>query len=271
MIQERNIGVAPSAPAGDPGGARGGALSARSVVASVLLGTTPPRLPVRALVRTAELFGIAEGTTRVAISRMVSAGELVARSEMTYELAGHLLGRLERQEAGRHPLLRAWDSQWLLATVNPGRRSPEERAALRDGAGQMRMALLREGVWLRPDNLDQPVAEAVKAQCLVSVARPDEDPTALASRLWDLSDWSARGDRLLAAMHTNRVNLDSGSAGCLPDAFVLAAAVVRHLATDPLLPPELLGPDWPGQAVRQAYDAYEKSFQSVLQGWLAGS
>ena len=54
-------------------------LSARSVVASTLLGMRPPRLPTQILVRSGALFGIAEGTTRVALSRMVAAGELERR------------------------------------------------------------------------------------------------------------------------------------------------------------------------------------------------
>ncbi len=53
-------------------------MSARSVVASVLLGSHPPELPVAALVHLCSRFGIAEGTTRVALSRMVAAGELAA-------------------------------------------------------------------------------------------------------------------------------------------------------------------------------------------------
>jgi phenylacetic acid degradation operon negative regulatory protein len=53
-------------------------LTARSVVASTLLGTSPPRLPVGVLVRAAELFGISEGTTGVAWTRMAAAAELVA-------------------------------------------------------------------------------------------------------------------------------------------------------------------------------------------------
>jgi hypothetical protein len=46
------------------------ALTARSVAASTLLGMTPPRLSSQLLVRSGELFGITEGTTRVALSRI---------------------------------------------------------------------------------------------------------------------------------------------------------------------------------------------------------
>ena len=41
-------------------------LTTRSVLASTLLGTRPPRLPVGRLVRAGALFGIAEGTVRTA-------------------------------------------------------------------------------------------------------------------------------------------------------------------------------------------------------------
>ena len=49
-------------------------LTARSVLASTLLGVTPPRLSTRVLVRSGELFGVGESATRTALSRMVAAG-----------------------------------------------------------------------------------------------------------------------------------------------------------------------------------------------------
>ena len=61
-------------------------LTARSVIASTLLGTDPPVLSGRILVRAAALFGITEGAARVALSRMVAAGELTS-----FELASNSL------------------------------------------------------------------------------------------------------------------------------------------------------------------------------------
>src|SRR3954449_1313936 len=75
-------------------------LDARSVALSVLLGSHPPVLPARALVALAELFGIAGGTMRPALSRMVAAGELEA-IEGRYRLAGRLLDRQRAQDIGR--------------------------------------------------------------------------------------------------------------------------------------------------------------------------
>ena len=49
--------------------------------------------------------------------------------------------------------------------------------------------------------------------------------------------------------------------------FVLAAAVVRHLAADPLLPPSLLPARWPGDDLRATYDTWVADYQRVLADW----
>ena len=70
-------------------------LSARSVLASALLGADQPRLTVGALVAMASLFGISEGAARTCLWRMVSDGELTSDGG-TYALAGRLVERRER-------------------------------------------------------------------------------------------------------------------------------------------------------------------------------
>src|SRR5205807_2876041 len=90
------------------------------------------------------------------------------------------------------------------------------------------------------------------------------DAAALAARLWDLDGWAARASVLIDAMRASRPRLDAGATDELRPAFVLAAAVLRHLQADPLLPDALLPHGWPGDDVRRAYEAYETSFQSLL-------
>ena len=43
------------------------------------------------------------------------------------------------------------------------------------------------------------------------------------------------------------------AASDIPGRFVVAAAMVRHLLADPMLPAELLPADWPGARLRAAY------------------
>ena len=137
-------------------------LSARSLVASTLLGCHPPELATAALVEMGKLYGVAEGTLRVALSRMLSAGELEA-IEGGYRLTGPLLGRQARQEEGWRPMLREWDGAWAMAVVVSAGRSAAARVELRAAMAALRLAELREGVWLRPDNLDPQRLPAVRA------------------------------------------------------------------------------------------------------------
>ena len=74
MTQIRNVG-ADAAAAAEPIAAVTAQLpplTARSVLASALLGMDPPELPVSQLVRLTGLFGISENRARVALSRMVA-------------------------------------------------------------------------------------------------------------------------------------------------------------------------------------------------------
>ena len=249
-------------------------LTARSVLASLLLGTEPPWLSTPVLLRGAALFGIAEGATRTALSRMAAAGEAVAEGS-GYRLRGRLLDRHARQRASRLAELQPWTGRWRMAVVVDRARPAAERAELRAAATTLRLAELRDGVWLRPDNLaDWPTGRAaavVAAQCRWLSAVPDEDPVQLALGLWDLAAWAQQAERLLEAVHQLGPELEAGDTAALAPGFVLSANVLRHLQADPLLPLELLPEGWPGTRLRESYDAFDRAYRAVLAGWLRGA
>jgi len=244
-------------------------LTARSVVASTLLGVDPPVLPVRVLVRSGELFGIAEGTTRVALSRMVAAGELVVDGDGRYRLVGRLLDRHRRQRLSRQAHggadVPAWQGEWHVAIVEGGGRRPAaDRAAFRAAMASARFGELREGVWARPDNL--PDAKYAGDELTWAMATFD-DPAAVASRLWDLRGWAYRARELIGEMDEWSPALAAHDLQALPDTFVLSAAVLRHFQADPLLPAELLPDDWPGATLRERYDAFDAQFVALWRYW----
>lgn len=247
-------------------------LTARSVLASVLLGTDPPWLPTPLLVRTAALFGISTGTTRTALSRMVGAGE--ATSERGgYRLAGRLVARQARQTASRLAVTAPWDGTWELATVDgDAARAAADRAALRDALRALRLVELREGVWARPANLDagrSPDARTVVASWChtwrgaVPEQRPDVD------ELWDLAGWADTAAELRRELGELVVGFEAGDPSELAAGFVTSAAVLRHLQGDPLLPAELLPAGWPGTGLRHEYDRFDAAYRSVLRAWFA--
>ncbi|MEU2211963.1 PaaX family transcriptional regulator C-terminal domain-containing protein [Streptomyces hygroscopicus] len=235
-------------------------LTARSIVLSTLLGHHPPQLPARALVRVGALFGTAEGTIRVALTRMVAAGDLEQRGG-TYRLTDRLLARQARQDDSRAPRTRRWDGGWEIAVVTSERREAAERAALRQTMAALRLAELREGTWMRPANLVRPRPDVVAEQCAWFTGAPEGDPAGVAARLWDLHGWARRARRLGAA-------LDGAEAPA--ERFTVAAAVLRHLLTDPVLPARLLPKDWPGAELRRRYDAFERDFRALLPRYAGG-
>jgi len=117
------------------------------------------------------------------------------------------------------------------------------RGAVRIALQDNRFGELREGVWMRPDTLDPLLPALIRGRVRVLHAA-DDNPAELARRLWDLRGWSKTGHRLLREM---------GAANDVPDQFAVAAAMVRHLLADPVLPAGLLPADWPGDRLRSAY------------------
>ncbi len=255
------------------------ALSARSVLASILLGTHPPRLSSRALVAAGELFDISEGTVRTALSRMTAAGELVA-VDGSYELAGALLDRQLRQDRSRSADRPAdgaadrdsWDGRWILAVVRDERRDAARRAELRTVASRLHFGALRDGVWTRPGNIEVGSTSSEGAvmvdQCHLFRGEPEGGPHALVAELWDLDGWAATSVDLVEQLAGATPALEAGDPSVLRDGFVLSAAVLRHVLADPDLPVELLPVDWPGAGLRDRYDRFDAAYRSVLQSWL---
>lgn len=220
-------------------------MTARSVVLSVLLGAHPAWATAAELLRLTADFGIKETTLRVALTRMVGAGDLV-RSDDGYRLSDRLLARQRRQDAALHPVTRAWDGSWITIVVTLVGADARARAAMRTALLHQRFGELREGVWLRPDNLDQALPKEIHRKARVLNSR-DDAPAELATTLWELSGWATTGRRLLREMDR---------ATGIPERFAVAAAMVRHLLTDPVLPAELLPADWPADQLREAYAGF---------------
>ena len=74
-------------------------------------------------------------------------------------------------------------------------------------------------------------------------ARPDDDRS-LVESLWDLGTWADE------ARTIHEVLTDPADPA---RQFAAAAAAVRHLLTDPILPASLEPADWPADELRKAY------------------
>ena len=222
----------------------------------------PPELPVAQLVRLTRLFGISANRARVALSRMVAAGEATTDGSGHYRLSGHLQARQARQSASRSGRTNPFDGQWWVAVVTTTGSAADVRTARRGALAYARLAELREGVWMRPDNVTVELADGLAADVELMTARPGE-PGRLAGALWDLEAWADRAHDLRRRMAA----LAPDSAAALAPGFELSAAVLRHLQADPLLPEELLPDAWPGTHLRHEYDRWDTRYRATLREW----
>jgi len=220
-------------------------LTARSVVLSAMLGLHPAWATSGELFKLTAGFGVKDTALRVALSRMVGAGDLI-RSADGYQLSERLLARQRRQDDAMRPAQRIWRGSWLVTVITSVGTDPRTRANLRSVLHNNRFAELREGVWMRPDNLDVHLPKDVRARIRL-LQSYDDTPAELARKLWDLPAWAQTARRLLDQL---------ASASDVLEEFVVAAAMVRHLLTDPVLPDALLPCAWPGDELRAVYAEY---------------
>ncbi len=228
-------------------------ISARSALLTFLIGGADlgRGLTAAELVVAGTNLDIAESTVRAAISRMLTTGDLV-RDGQSYLLSERLEQRRARQRERLAPHTRRWRGDWEVVVVTATGRSPADRAALRTALVDHRLAELREGVWLRPDNLP-PWPQGDVTRRLVT--RPVEDAQPLAAELFELEAWRLRGQVILDAVRT---------AEPPGNRFAACVAGVRHLLTDPVLPPELLPAAWPAAEIRAEYDESVRWMASLL-------
>jgi phenylacetic acid degradation operon negative regulatory protein len=156
--------------------------------------------------------------------------------------------------------VREWSGRWEAAIVTGASRPLPERVALRKAMVRYRMGELREGVWMRPDNLSRELDGIIAEQCEFFVSRYSGSLD-LAGELWDLPGWAVEANRLLIVLE---------EAHSLVEGFMATAEVIRHLLLDRYLPDELLPPDWPGGGLRDRYAEFNAGYAARLRAYSRG-
>jgi phenylacetic acid degradation operon negative regulatory protein len=233
-------------------------LTARSAILSLLLGVHPPSASVGELVAFGRYVAINDSAVRAALTRMVSSGDL-HRNEGTYTLSDRLLERQHRQDEAMQEPAGPWNGSWRVAAVVSIGKDPASRLNLRRSMLAAHFGELREGLWMRPDNLVWHPAADIADDLELLRAHPDRSTSELAHRLFQPQRWAAVGHDLLR--HAEQATTPH-------DRFTAVATIVRHLTHDPLLPGELLPADWPGAALRRTYDAFrDEIIEQRERGW----
>ena len=212
------------------------------------------------------LFGIAEGTARTALSRMVAAGELVA-DDGGYALAGPLLERQARQDAAgrRLRLVGRATGSWPSSRPSAGR--PADRAALRAGhaAAPPGRAARRRVAAARTTSTRSALPDAAGGgrRPVPGHHRPTR-ATAVAG--------PALGPRRLGGTgRALRTELDGPAAAPRAERRDVLAPGLRAVGGGPppppgrsaRCPPSCCPPTWPGPRLRAVYERYDAAFKAA--------
>ncbi len=247
--------------------------SPKSLILDLLSTLAGGTMPVGALVQAGRLFDLAENSTRVALARLLSAGQVERDERGRYRLDiraapvdrhVHAWRRLEER-------LTPWDGRWIGASAN-GIEEPRRGRALR----MLGFRELAPGLEVRPLNLSGgagAVREELRllglGEALVfEVAGLDPAAQLRATRLWDVDELRRTYLACRADLENSRKHLvAAGEREGMVESYLVGGRVIRQLAFDPLLPEPIL-PAAERDALVEAMRRYDQLGRAHWAGFL---
>ena len=142
-----------------------------------------------------------------------------------------------------------------------------ERRSFRESMVGSRLAELRPDIWMRPANAPAPPR---LPDVLVTFGPLDcDDVGELVGRLWPLDEVEAAALRLADALGRQRSAIDDDDIAQFPQTFMVSAAAVRFLRTEPQLPAALAPSSWTANELRPLYDEFNTAFLGQLRSFFA--
>ncbi|MCA0155197.1 transcriptional regulator [Tsukamurella sp. M9C] len=246
-----------------------GLISTRALIEAML--REDATIDAGELYAVADALGMGDQQVRLAIKRLVAEGRFTVAGRGR----GAVLTATDATRAGIEPdrehvrLMYAqdrgeapWDGVWHLAGFAVPEAEREARGALRDAIVALGGAPVQGGLYASAhaweEALRETAREAGAATYLTTLSSTDLDVggargAAAAARLWPL-DELADGHRRLADRATEALDRtrDATHAERLALTVGLVAEFTRAHEPDPLLPPELLPPNWIGARARDS-------------------
>ena len=217
-----------------------------------------------------EGMAIGPGAIRTAVSRLSSDGWLqrnrIGRNSY-YRLSARGVATFSRAERHIYALAPSdWDGRLLLAV--PSR--PAEDDQFRSRMIQEGLARLAPGVWIGINQESRAGFDAEAA--IVDVRAPPEALRLLVARAWPLERLAATYSQFLEAFAPLGQWCAEGGVLETREALVARTLLIHEFRRinlrDPLLPAELLLPDWPGNAARALCAAIYHALLPLSEAWL---
>lgn len=254
----------------------------KSLVLDLLSTLAGRAAPVGALVSAAALFGIAENSLRVALTRLCAEGRIERDARGRYRLGREAAAVNEEIRSWRRVEERvvAWSGGWVgVHAAGLPRASARGRAVRERALRFVGLRRLGPDLFVRPDNLAGGVA-AVRARLaalglespalVFALAQLDAEAERRARSLWDGAALvhAYRASVLALARSGERLpRLPRGKA--MVESFRLGGAAIRQVVLDPLLPEPIVSAA-ERHALVEAIRRYDRLGRRVWAGWLGG-
>ncbi|MEU9861646.1 PaaX family transcriptional regulator C-terminal domain-containing protein [Streptomyces sp. NPDC047971] len=227
-------------------------------------------LPVAELIRLLAVLGVDAPSVRSSVSRLKRRGLLLPRRTAD-GAAGYALSDDARQlldDGDRRIYNRTEPSLsdgWVLAVFTVPEAERHKRHLLRSRLARLGFGTASPGVWIAPARLYEETRhtlERLELSAYVDLFRGEHLGYAATAeavgRWWDLPSIAKLHEEFLAA-HEPVLRTWTASPGSAEDAYrdyLFALDSWRRLPyADPVLPPELLPPDWPGARSAEVFAA----------------
>jgi phenylacetic acid degradation operon negative regulatory protein len=248
-----------------------------SLIVTIFGDSIMPRggaIALGSLIRIAAPFGLNERLVRTATARLANDGWLEGRragnrSEYRLSAGGRERFAEATQRIYGEPAA-DWSGRWTLVVLPPMRAA--QRHQLREELTWNGFGEIAAGVFAHPEALghelkQEPQTAALLSKALIfhAILTDADAPARLVGLGWDLEELArryqafvARFERVEAALRLSR--------GVNPQASFIARTLLIHEyrrlhLRDPLLPPRLLRPGWPGtRAADLCREIYARAF-----------
>ncbi len=257
--------------------------SPKSFILDLLSTLKRGTMPVGALVEAGALFGIGANNLRVALARLLAAGQVSRDERGRYRLGDGTRPVAKRLTTWRdlERRTRRWDGGWIgvhLATADP-KIGRSERRGRKRALDLLGFEALLPNFAIRPDNLQASVGEVrddlhgmgLPASDLVfKVSGLASAKDAAARALWDTENLRKLYRTLLSELGASTSHItDTPTHEAMVESFLVGGRALRELVLDPLLPDEIC-PSAERRALLCAMKDYDRLGRAAWAEFLNG-
>jgi len=260
----------------------GNAVTPRRVVLNLARVAPQRSLSIRHLLAVGGLFGLNANAMRVAVTRLTAEGLLESDERGSYRLGPAAAAIHEHVEEWRRgeARVRPWKGEWLAVTVPAATARAVRRVSL-EALARLGLREGMPGVWVRPDNLRlslDATNERLRALGLEDDAelfRARDFSRRLAARfaadLWPLRGLQRSYESAQRNLQRSLEQLaDMPRETALVQSYLLGGEAIRVLATDPLLPEQIM-PTEARARLSETMLHYDAVGHALWKGFASGS